>query len=289
MSKHPPIEVCMAFEGETHLVGRLAFTDGRRQPNARFTYDDSWLLRPGAFSIDPDAPLTQGTHFPSNAEFFRGIGDSAPDKWGRSIMQRRELRRAKHAGERARTLFEHDYLMGVADLPRMGGIRFRYEGSEIFEKPLDGEGVPTLIALQGLYEAAGRIERGEETDEDISLLFCQGSSLGGARPKASICLDTGELCIAKFPREADDYSIERWESVALTLAEMAGLSVSQHRLVQVLGRNVLLSIRFDRDSQRRIPFMSAMARLQANDGESGSYLELVDDIAQNSNCNPPRI
>lgn len=282
MSKHPTLDVCMSIEGETHRVGRLGFADSKGQSIARFEYDPRWLELPGAFEIDPEAPMTRGQHFPAG-EFFKGIGDSAPDKWGREIMRRREVRRAKAAGEKQRTLFEYDYLIGVADLPRMGGIRLRYEGEETFQTPLGGEGVPALVALPRLYEAAGRIERGQETDEDLTLLFCQGSSLGGARPKASIRNNNGELSIAKFPKDTDTYSLERWESIALTLAGMAGMDVSEHSLIELAGRDVLLSVRFDRESDVRIPFMSAMARLQAVDGEQGSYLDMIDDIVQNSN------
>lgn len=279
MTTYPGIEVCMSIAGETVPVGRLGLGPAKGAPRPRFEYYPDWLGDPRAFAIDPEAPLTRGQHYSGKA-FFTAIGDSAPDKWGRSLMQKRERYRAKRDGDAVRTLFEHDYLLGVADEPRMGGIRFRLEGEECFQAPLGGGGVPALISLPALYEAADRVERGVETDEDVLLLFFQGSSLGGARPKASVKNKQGELCIAKFPKADDDYSIERWEGIALTLAEKAGMNVARHEVVKLQGRDVLLSVRFDREGEVRIPFMSAMARLQATDGEMGSYLELVDAISE---------
>lgn len=279
MSRLPALHVSMSMNNDTTPVGRLSFTPAKGAPIPSFEYDSTWLKHPMAFEIDPEAPMTPGRHFPSKG-FFCAIGDSAPDKWGREIMRRRERRHAEAESRQVKTLFEHDYLIGVADIPRMGGIRFAYEGSsDVYQTPLGEQGVPTLIHLQDLFDAAGRIDRGEETDADITLLFCQGSSLGGARPKASIKNNDGDLCIAKFPKNDDEYSMERWESIALTLAEMAGINTSRHKLVKVLGKDILLSTRFDRQGDIRIPFMSAMAKLQAQDGATGSYLDLVDEIS----------
>ncbi len=271
------IDVYISLAEEDTKVGTLAFSPGRRSPVPRFEYAGSWLSHPNAFSIDPEAPLGQGAFHPANGVSFRAIYDSAPDSWGRKLMQRRERRRADTAGEAPGTLFDHDYLMAVADFHRLGALRFQYSGGHSFEACLS-LGIPTFKNLRELMVSADRIERGEETDDDIAMLFHQGSSLGGARPKASVQDEAGNLYIAKFPKETDSYSIERWEFVALTLAERAGMNVAKHRLVELAGRQTLLSRRFDRNGRVRIPFMSAMARLQAVDGEEGSYLDLLDNL-----------
>jgi serine/threonine-protein kinase HipA len=140
------------------------------------------------------------------------------------------------------------------------------------------EGVPALIELGRLLQITERIERDEETDEDLQLIFAPGSSLGGARPKASVIDQHGHLSIAKFPKESDDYSIETWEEIALRLAEQAGIQTPEHALLQVGGKPVLLSRRFDRDNGWRIPFLSAMSMTGSRDGERGSYPELVDAL-----------
>ena len=134
--------------------------------------------------------------------------------------------------------------------------------------------------LGRLLQSADRILRDEETDEDLQLIFAPGSSLGGARPKASVIDQHGRLSIAKFPKESDEYSIETWEEIALRLADRAGIVTAQHELLQVAGRAVLLSRRFDRTEGRRIPFLSAMALLGAKDGQVGSYPEMVDALAR---------
>src|SRR5579875_3371230 len=148
------------------------------------------------------------------------LGDSAPDTWGRRLMQRAERRLAEREGRAVRTLAESDYLLGVADETRLGELRFRWAGDDVFQAPLRA-GVPALIELGRLLAVTDRVLRDEETDEDLQLIFAPGSSLGGSRPTASVIDQHGHLSIAKFPKENDDYSVERWEAVALDLARAA--------------------------------------------------------------------
>jgi serine/threonine-protein kinase HipA len=149
----------------------------------------------------------------------------------------------------------------------------------VFQAPVRA-GVPALIELGRLLQITERIFRDEETDEDIQLIFAPGSSLGGARPKASVIDQHGYLSIAKFPKETDEYSMEMWEEIALRLAGQAGIATPHHELIEVAGKVVLLSRRFDRTGTIRIPFLSAMAMMGAKDGERGSYPEIVDALAQ---------
>jgi serine/threonine-protein kinase HipA len=141
-------------------------------------------------------------------------------------------------------------------------------------------GVPPLVNLGRLLQISERVLRDEETEEDFRLILAPGSSLGGARPKASVKDQHGNLAIAKFPKETDDYSLETWEETALRLAERAGITVPPHRLLNVAGKAVFLSKRFDRDGSRRIPYLSAMALTGSRDGDRGSYPEIVDAIAR---------
>jgi serine/threonine-protein kinase HipA len=194
-------------------------------------------------------------------------------------MQRAERRAAQREGRAPQTLHEADFLLGVSDVSRLGALRFKRPGDDAFQKPA-GEGVPGFIQLGRLLASAQRIERDEETDEDLSLIFAPGSSLGGARPKASVMDTPGALAIAKFPKDTDDYSIETWEHIALVLAERAGIRVPHHELHRVGNKPVLLSWRFDRDGELRIPFLSAMSMLQVKDGDRASYPEIVDELSR---------
>lgn len=152
-------------------------------------------------------------------------------------------------------------------------------GEEEFQAPVRA-GVPALIELSRLLQITERILRDEETAEDLQLIFAPGSSLGGARPKASVIDAHGHLSIAKFPKETDDYSVEIWEEIALRLAGKAGIETPKHELVQVAGKPVLLSRRFDRAGAIRIPFLPAMAMMAAKDGDCGCYPEIVDAITR---------
>jgi serine/threonine-protein kinase HipA len=245
-----------------------------------FEYTGEWLGDADRFELEPGLPLTRVGFAPPAGQAIHGaLGDSAPDTWGRRLMQRAERRQAEREGRAVRTLMESDYLLGVSDESRLGALRFRRGDGEPFlaESP---RGIPPLVELGRLLQCTERILRDEETDEDLQMIFAPGSSLGGARPKASVVDGHGRLAIAKFPKETDEYSIETWEEIALRLAERAGIATPQHELLEVAGRAVLLSRRFDRVDGRRIPFLSAMAMLGAKDGDAGSYPEMVDALAR---------
>jgi len=275
------IEVYIDAYGERHKVGILRRHAGAARERVTYEHDADWIKSPAAFQFDQTLPLRGGTLHPgANKVMFGTLGDSAPDTWGRSLMRRRERREAERESRQARTLHETDYLLGVSDKTRMGGIRFYVDGA--FQSP-QAKGVPSTVALGDLLQAAQRIERGEETDEDMMMIFAPGSSLGGARPKASVLDQHGNLSIAKFPREHDGYSVERWEAIVMDMAKAAGLEVAEHQLVQAADNIIFLSRRFDRihrdDDDYRIPFMSAMAVTEHNDGDDTcSYLEIVDAI-----------
>lgn len=275
------VEVHIETDRQTRRVGLLRRHTARRSETITFEYDASWLGDPDRFSIEPALALTRGIFpAPRNQAVFGSIGDSAPDTWGRRIMQRAERRQADRDGRPPRTLMEADYLLGVSDETRLGALRFRWAGEETFQAPQQA-GVPALIELGRLLQITERILRDEETDEDLLLIFAPGSSLGGARPKASVIDQHGHLSIAKFPKETDEYSIETWEEVALRLAERAGIATPHHGLVEVAGKAVLLSRRFDRVDGARVPFLSAMSMTGLADGEQGSYPELVDALTAN--------
>jgi len=272
------VEVHIDLEGQVRPLGILHRQASRRGETVTFEYDDAWLKDENRFSIEPALTLTAGTFPPQAGQtIFGSIGDSAPDTWGRRLMQRAERRLAEREGRQVRTLGELHYLLGVADETRLGALRFRWRGEEVFQAPVH-DGIPALIELRRLLQITERIERDEETDEDLQSIFAPGSSLGGARPKASVIDQHGHLSIAKFPKESDDYSIETWEEIALRLAERAGIKTPVHELLQVAGKPVLLSRRFDRDNGWRIPFLSAMSMTGSRDGERGSYPELVDAL-----------
>lgn len=272
-------EVHIDRDGRTRPIGLARSNRVRNTETIRFEYDGAWLADPDRFSLEPALALTRGTFAPPDGlATFGSIGDSTPDTWGRRLMQRAERRLAERQGRAVRTLAESDYLLGVADETRLGALRFRWVGEDAFQAPVRA-GVPALIELGRLLQITERILRDEETDEDLQLIFAPGSSLGGARPKASVIDQHGHLSIAKFPKETDEYSMEIWEEVALRLADQAGIATPHHELIEVAGKAVMLSRRFDRSGAIRIPFLSAMAMMGAKDGES-SYPEIVDALAQ---------
>ena len=274
------IDVYVDFESGLKRVGTVHRHVRRGVEATSFEYHADWLADPARFSLEPALTLGRGAFVPDGGlSIFGSIGDSAPDSWGRRLMQRAERRLATREGRTVRTLLEVDYLLDVADVSRLGALRFRKMGDDVFQAPTS-VGVPGLIELGRLLQATERILRDQETDEDLQLIFAPGSSLGGARPKASVMDQHRHLAIAKFPKENDEYSVELWEAVAFALARHAGIRTPEHQLIRVAEKPVMLSRRFDRTECKRIPFLSGLSMMGLKDGERGSYPELVDVLTQ---------
>jgi serine/threonine-protein kinase HipA len=268
--------------GVPHLVGRLWGRVRKDKEGATFEYADAWQKNSNRFSLEPALKLGPGPfHTTADTPMFGAIGDSAPDRWGRALMRRMERRRAEREGKAPRTLHEMDYLLLVDDEARAGALRFAETEGGPFLAQEEAKRIPPLVALPKLLVAAEHVIDETDTDEDLQLLFAPGSSLGGARPKASVREKGGQLAIAKFPRKDDETSTVIWETLALTLAHKAGIPVPDARVEAVGKKPVLLLRRFDRDGKRRIPFLSAMSMLGAKDRETHSYLEIVDALRQN--------
>jgi serine/threonine-protein kinase HipA len=273
--------VYVDLQGIPHLVGRLWARMRKDRESATFEYDKSWMAHPERFSLEPALKLGPGPfHTPSDKPLFGAIGDSAPDRWGRVLMRRAERRRAEREGQAPRTLREIDYLLMVDDEARQGALRFAEREGTPFLAEHGQTKIPPLIELSRLLSAAEHVLTETDSDEDLRLLLAPGSSLGGARPKASVRDRDSHLAIAKFPNNGDEWNKVVWEVVALTLAEKAGIPVPAWRLETVADKPVLLLRRFDREQGTRVPFVSAMSMLDARDNEARSYLEFVDILRQ---------
>lgn len=269
--------VYVDLDGVPVLAGRLWARTRKGRETASFEYDATWLTHPARFSLEPALTLGPGPfHTPADKPLFGALGDSAPDRWGRALMRRAERRRAERAGETPRALREIDYVLGVDDEARQGALRLAQARGGPFLAAREGNRIPPLIGLPRLLSAAENVISDTDSEEDLRLLLAPGSSLGGARPKASIRDRDGRLAIAKFPHRDDEIDTVRWEATALALADKAGLPVPARRLETLTGRPVLILRRFDRARRVRIPFLSAMSMLGASDHEMRSYLELVD-------------
>jgi serine/threonine-protein kinase HipA len=268
--------VYIDLAGSPVLAGRLwARTRGARE-SASFEYDAGWLGRRDAFGLDPELPPSRG-QFHTSRPLFNAFTDPAPDRWGQTLMRRNELARARQEKRQPRTLLTVDFLTLVDDETRLGALRFKDAGGDAYLSAT-GRRVPPVLELPRLLSATARIIDQRETDEDLLLVLAPGTSLGGARPKASIRDKDGHLLVAKFPRKDDEWSVTRWEATALALAKRAGIEVPAWRLETVLKKPVLMLRRFDRGKAGRIPFMSALTAVRGEDNGARSYLDIVDAV-----------
>lgn len=275
------IFVYIELQDGPELVGRLWPRMRQGRESATFEYDKEWLTNPQRFSLEPALHLGAGPqHTAIDQTIFGALGDSAPDRWGRTLMKYGERRRAEKEGRATRTLGESDFLLLVDDESRQGALRFAVQQGGPFLAESDGLRIPPVIELPRLLAAADHVETETDTDEELRLLLAPGSSLGGARPKATVRENDGSLAIAKFPRRDDEFDVVLWEAVGLTLAERAGILVPTCRIERISEKPVLLLNRFDRSGQQRIPFLSAMSMLDARDHQPRSYLEIADSLRQ---------
>ena len=272
------LDVTVQIDGEDILAGRLYQNVRHGDETATFSYAPSYLEDLRAFSLAPDMPLGPGSFHSSGLRSLRAFEDCMPDRWGRNLMLRAERTLAREERRTPRTLFEADMLVGVNDEARQGAIRIWSPGGEVLS-PVEG-GVPRETSISALLNAAD--QAASDMDADVRDLLAAGSSLGGARPKASVRDERGFLCIAKLPKADEDLlsDVCAWEHVALRLMEGVGISVPTSRLLRINGRAVLLLRRFDRVGVQRIPYISGLTAIQGEDGGRYSYLELASFIEE---------
>jgi serine/threonine-protein kinase HipA len=277
--------VYVDLRGTPLLVGRLWGRTRKDRESATFEYDNGWLTHAERFSLQPALKLGPGPfHTETGKQLFGSIGDSAPDRWGRVLMRRAERQRAEQARQTPRSIREIDYLLMVDDEARQGALRFAEREAGPYLAEHGPTSIPPLIELARLLSAAEHVLSGTDSDEDLRLLLAPGSSLGGARPKASVRDRDGQLAIAKFPNKGDEVNAVLWEAVALTLAQNAGIAVPTWRAETIAEKPVLLLRRFDREGGLRLPFLSAMSMLDAKDNETRSYVEFVDVLRQHGSA-----
>jgi serine/threonine-protein kinase HipA len=283
------------FLEDIQLIGFLTSQRMRGKEIFSFEYAESWVKNQNPILfLDPNLGFYKGKQYvPELNNNFGIFLDSSPDRWGRLLMRRREAWQAKQEGRDERVLFESDFLLGVFDGHRIGGVRFKLHKDGPFMNDQKKMATPPWTSLRELEHASLQLEQDDAIDNPnyaqwLSVLIDPGSSLGGARPKASVIDDRGHLWIAKFPSTRDEKNTGAWEMVLHELAKACGIDVSDAHLQKFSGKHhTFLSKRFDRtNDNRRIHFASAMTLLGLQDGadhlEGVGYLDLVGFIIQHS-------
>jgi serine/threonine-protein kinase HipA len=277
---------------EPRQMGSLNVIPGRGKEVFSFEYDSDWLKSGHAQELDPSLRLFEGPQYaPTNKNNFGLFMDSAPDRWGRVLMKRRERQRAKEERRFVRELKESDFLLGVYDGNRLGALRFKGEPGGPFLDSDKEYASPPWASLRELENASLQLEQeGAEDDPEfktwIRILMAPGASLGGARPKATVVDESGRLWMAKFPSRSDTEDKGGWEAVAHELARAAGVEMAPANAKIFSGKHhTFLTKRFDRtDESERIHFASAMTLLQKNDGDDASsgtsYIEIAEFLAR---------
>ncbi len=275
------------------LVGELGYESLRGSDTYSFSFDNDWLRAYGNIMLSADINNYPGGQYTqSGHDIFGCFSDALPDRWGRTLLNRREQILATEEHRPMKHLSSFDYLLGIDDISRMGGFRFSRKKGDVFINSEEVLRIPPLTDIRSLIAASREIERCEDANilpekKWIQQLVHPGTSLGGARPKAAVADEEGGLYVAKFPSRKDDYDVAIWEHLCHLLAQKAGINAATTRVINTGEKyHTLLSRRFDRTHDlRRIHFASAMTLLGLTDGcdaQSGNgYLDIVDFILQN--------
>lgn len=274
------------------LMGVLSAHQAKGRKAFSFSYDKLWLQSGHQYQLDPDLQLFAGPQFANEKENFDLFLDSMPDTWGRTLMKRREAQLAKLKVEKAKTLYDIDFLLGVYDETRMGALRFKLDPEGDFLDNDVEKATPPWSTVRELQQAVVHYEN--DTDNEamtrwLQLLIAPGSSLGGARPKANILDDKKHPWIAKFPSKNDTIDKAAWEYLAYQLALKAGITMAECKIEKINGPyHTFFTKRFDREGTDRIHFASAMTMTANNEetikSQPASYLDLVEFI-QTNGCN----
>lgn len=270
------------------LMGKLFVNVIKDGEAYSFEYEKDWLKgNKASFTLDPELMPYLGRQYPTGKNIFGLFADASPDRWGRVLMNKRERITAQKEGRKPNKLYDSDYLLGVYDETRMGGIRFKLDQEGSFISDDKDTATPPWTTLRTLEEASRNYERDDGLSEKwLTQLIKPGSSLGGARPKATVVDTKGQLWIAKFPSRNDENDTGAWEMVVHDLALLCGLNVPEAKLEKFssFGSTFLVK-RFDRIENKRIHFASAMTLLGKTDGASAedgsSYLDIADFIKSN--------
>lgn len=272
-------------------IGELSYESVRGGETYGFSFDEQWLTRQGNVFLCEELKGFPGIQYsPSGRDIFGCFSDALPDRWGRTLLNRREQIAAETENRPVRRLTSFDYLTGIDDFSRMGGFRFREAIGGDFINAEASLRVPPLANVCELMHAAHEIEASEEkhllpASKWIAQLLHPGTSLGGARPKASVLDENGALTVAKFPSRNDDYDVAQWEHFCHVMGQKAGIHVAETRTISGGDHHILLSKRFDRTpTGQRIHFASALTLLGLTDGDSAStgygYPDIVDFIVR---------
>lgn len=259
---------------EPVVAGRLAVT----AQGLQFNYGRSYLARADAVPLYlPELPLQPGLlALPTGLSMPGCLRDAAPDAWGRRVILNRLFGRDALAADTA-VLDELSYLLQSGS-DRIGALDFQASATRYVARDAG------VASLKELADSAARVEQGLPLSPALAQAIQHGTSIGGARPKATLDGD-GRKCIAKFSSSTDVLPMVPMEFIAMRLAALAGLDVAPVELVRAAGKDVLLVERFDRVAQadgrwRRRALVSALTLMQLDEmmAAYASYEELAEIV-----------
>ena len=236
---------------EVELIGELCYESLRGADSYSFTFNNEWLRQHSDLFLSDDLNNYPGQQYTQpDKDIFGCFSDALPDRWGRTLLLRREQIAAAEEKRPVRRLSSFDFLTGIDDFSRMGGFRFKEDLDGEFINVSESLKIPPLTDIRELIAASAEIEKCEENNmlpdrKWIAQLVQPGTSLGGARPKANVIDTDKTLYVAKFPSRKDDYDTGLWEHFSHLLAIKAGINAATTKVLTTGEKYHTLSPAYD--------------------------------------------
>lgn len=228
-------------QGESRLVGEIKTSNLMGE----FQYDSEWLDTAWAYPLDPvNLPLAPIRYRVQNLRNMFGVfSDAGPDSWGERVLLQHHRSLPGNETERLLRLSG----MGV------GCLQFSLSRT----RPKDMPALPNIDRLLRLSNATENLLLKHQLTNDELQLLDPGSSMGGARPKVTVC-DKEDIWLVKFSRPDDLIDIPRVEYACMQLLSRLGIDVPETKLMELgSGKSAYMIKRFDRVTGCPIHFISA--------------------------------
>lgn len=260
-------EIYTNLDKEELLVGYLNYDIANSL--CTFQYTSAYLKHPKAFAIQPSLELKEKVYQCPKGHIFGCFHDSLPGKWGHHLLR-----------FQGKLPLEVKQLALVKDAVRQGALRIKLSCNS----PFLSEGLLPILKKEELPEIVHTFKRfatGKTSKKDLMRLQEEGVSLGGIDHKVSFIDKSGQLYIAKLPHHEEGLSARRWEALALTISQRAGLDTVEWEFLEIDSTPILISKRFDRLNNERVPYISGKTFMNIYHDRGGSYfttLKLLDNF-----------
>ncbi len=238
-------------------VGELRLVRANQSVSLR--YASGWL--DDGFALSEDLPLIDEEFAPAERNAAAGaVDDARPDRWGERVIR---------FIDKPPRLSLLEYLYYAGD-DRFGALGVSTSAEHYLPRRLGP--LPVLAEANQIHELVRRVHDSEPIPPELKRLISPGATMGGARPKALLDIDSEQWVIKFSDGEPADTPLI--EHATMTLARKAHIRTASTMAVPLTDGHAIAIKRFDRDRGARRHCLSAAVALRAA-AEPFGYPELA--------------